>query len=446
MQGLDDPVGLGGFWAWYEQQSPAAQAQLVGPIMTRLRAFLLRSFVRDVVGAATSSFDMGAVLDGGICLVRVPKGLLGDDTARLLGSFVVARVWQAATARARTGQPLRAPASLYVDECQNFLTLPYRFEELLPEARGYGLALVLAHQHLGQLPRELHDALSANARTKVYFSCSPEDARLLERHVHPQLAPTTWPISAPTRPPSACWPRAASCRPAPSAPAPPSPAIPGRADQARAAARARYGRTSQQRRAESLRREYAGGEDPRLPGPIPLPPTRRAAGVVSGRRNHPAAPPPADQLTALAGRLTAGDRQVCRLLADHQVLTTGLLALLLGTPPRTLQQRLTTLTTLKVVDRFRPHQPVGAGSAPYHYLLGEAGAAVLAADGSATADRPGWDRAQLRRVGARQRAPAPTCWPSTPCSPSSPTPPATAPAPGWCAGGPPVAARPGGVG
>jgi hypothetical protein len=119
---------------------------------------------------------------------------------------------------------------------------------------------------------------------------------------------------------------------------------------------------------------------------------------VSGRRNHPAAPPPAAQLTALAGRLSAGDRQVCQLLGDHQVLTAGLLALLLGTPPRTLQQRLTTLTTLQVVDRFRPHQPMGAGSAPYHYLLGEAGAAVLAADGSATADRPGWDRTQLAGV------------------------------------------------
>ena len=67
---------------------------------------------------------------------------------------------------------------------------------------------------------------------------------------------------------------------------------------------------------------------------------------MSGRRNHPAAPPPAAQLTALAGRLSAGDRQVCQLLGDHQVLTAGLLALLLGTPPRTLQQRLTTLTTL----------------------------------------------------------------------------------------------------
>jgi energy-coupling factor transporter ATP-binding protein EcfA2 len=272
LRGLDDPVGLGGFWAWYEQQSPAAQAQLVGPIMTRLRAFLLRGFVRDVVGAPTSSFDMAAVLDGGICLARVPKGLLGDDTARLLGSFVVARVWQAATARARTGQPLRAPASLYVDECQNFLTLPYRFEELLPEARGYGLALHLAHQHLGQLPRELHDALSANARTKVYFTCSPEDARLLERHVHPHLGAydlahlgayqAAVRLLAGGSELPVCTIRT---RPLP-------PTIPGRAVQARAAARTQFGRTRQQRRAEALRREYGGGGDPRLPGPIPLPP------------------------------------------------------------------------------------------------------------------------------------------------------------------------------
>ena len=56
------------------------------------------------------------------------------------------------------------------------------------------------------------------------------------------------------------------------------PAIPGRAEHARATARARFGRTSQQRRAESLRREYAGGGDPRLPGPIPLPPAEEAGG------------------------------------------------------------------------------------------------------------------------------------------------------------------------
>lgn len=80
-----DTVGLGGFWKSYEQLSEASRAQVIGPVMNKLRAFLLRDFVRSVVGRPDSSFDMGQVLDGGICLVRVPKGILGEETARLLG-------------------------------------------------------------------------------------------------------------------------------------------------------------------------------------------------------------------------------------------------------------------------------------------------------------------------------------------------------------------------
>jgi len=183
-----DTVGLGGFWASYEQMSEASRAQVIGPVMNKLRAFLLRDFVRSVVGRPDSSFDMGQVLDGGICLVRVPKGILGEETARLLGSFVVAKVWQTATHRARLGQAARVDASLVVDEAQNFLHLPRSFDEMLAEARGYRLSMVLAHQHLGQLPKELRDAVSANARTKVWFSMSPEDAHVLARHVAPEVS------------------------------------------------------------------------------------------------------------------------------------------------------------------------------------------------------------------------------------------------------------------
>ena len=184
----DDKVGLGGFWDAYAAMSEANRAQVIGPLMNKLRAFLLRDFVRRIVGRADSSFDMGQVLDGGICLVRVPKGILGEETARLLGSFVVAKVWQTATHRARLGQPARVDASLVVDECQNFLNLPRSFDEMLAEARGYRLSMVLAHQHLGQLPRELREAVSANARTKVWFSMSPEDAHTLARHVAPEVS------------------------------------------------------------------------------------------------------------------------------------------------------------------------------------------------------------------------------------------------------------------
>src|SRR5205807_4180525 len=73
-------------------------------------------------------------------------------------------------------------------ECQNFLTLPRSFDEILAESRKFRLSLVLAHQHLGQLTRELSLAVSANARNKLVFKCSPEDARALERHFLPNLS------------------------------------------------------------------------------------------------------------------------------------------------------------------------------------------------------------------------------------------------------------------
>jgi Type IV secretion-system coupling protein DNA-binding domain/TraM recognition site of TraD and TraG len=185
---VTDKVGLGGFWDAYEAMSEANRTQVIGPLMNKLRAFLMRDFVRQIVGRPDSSFDMGHVLDGGVCLVRVPKGILGEETARLLGSFVVAKVWQSATHRARLGQAARVDASLVVDECQNFLHLPRSFDEMLAEARGYRLSMVLAHQHLGQLPKDLREAVSANARTKVWFSMSPEDAHVLGRHVTPEIS------------------------------------------------------------------------------------------------------------------------------------------------------------------------------------------------------------------------------------------------------------------
>ncbi|MGH3862684.1 hypothetical protein [Actinokineospora sp.] len=92
--GLDDPV-LAGFWEWYHALSEPARA--IAPLMNKLRAFLLRTFVRDTLCAQADSVDLGRLLDtGGICLVRVPKGSLGTDTARLFGSLVQQTIKQGA--------------------------------------------------------------------------------------------------------------------------------------------------------------------------------------------------------------------------------------------------------------------------------------------------------------------------------------------------------------
>lgn len=185
---LDDPAGLGGYWSWYEGMQPGMQSQVISPVLSRLRAFLLRDFVRATVGGPHTTLNMRRILDkGGILLCRLPKGVLGDPTCRLLGSMIVASVWQATTTRVGTAKQKRPDAALYLDECHNFLTVPGLIDIMLAEARGYRLALTLAHQNMTQLPEDMRESISSNARNKVVFAVSPRDATQLAKHTEPFL-------------------------------------------------------------------------------------------------------------------------------------------------------------------------------------------------------------------------------------------------------------------
>ncbi|GAA2339324.1 helicase HerA domain-containing protein [Dactylosporangium salmoneum] len=185
---LDDPEGLLGFWQWFESTPPPVRSQVIGPVLARLRSFLTRPFVGQTIGAPRSTVDMRRVIDGGSLLARLPKGQIGEETSRLMGSFILASAWQAATARTRIAEQDRRDAVAYIDESHNFLNLPGSVGDMLAEARGYRFGLVLAHQNLTQMPRDTQLALSSNARNKVYFSCAPEDAHQLARHTMPELS------------------------------------------------------------------------------------------------------------------------------------------------------------------------------------------------------------------------------------------------------------------
>lgn len=182
---LGDVVG---FWEQFEKIGEQRRSQDIAPLMNKVRAFLLRGPVRAIVGQAKPKLNIPDLIEnGGLLLVRIPKGTLGEETSRILGAFVVARVWQACMSRADLPEEERRPVGLYVDEMHNYLALPRSFEDMLAEARAYGLSMVLAHQHLGQLPHDMREALAANARTKIVFACSPDDARNLDRHFAPLL-------------------------------------------------------------------------------------------------------------------------------------------------------------------------------------------------------------------------------------------------------------------
>jgi hypothetical protein len=126
---------------------------------------------------------------------------------------------------------------------------------------------------------------------------------------------------------------------------------------------------------------------------------RGATGAGSDRQ--------ARRLAELAARLTPRDRQLCRLLAEHCVLTSHQLAELAFNHLDTAEDRLRTLTTLEVLDRFRPRRDTG--SAPYHYVLGPLGAAVLAAEQGIGVAELGYRRATSLAIAHHRRLPELVC-------------------------------------
>ena len=91
-----------------------------------------------------------------------------------------------------------------------------------------------------------------------------------------------------------------------------------------------------------------------------------------------------------AGRLTERDRYLCRLLADHQVLTTEQIRSVGFDSQRRTQLRLCQLRQLRVLDRFQPLARIG--SAPQHWILDTLGALVLAAEKGIDPSELAWRR------------------------------------------------------
>lgn len=180
--GLDDPVALEPFWAWFEAISDAERQQAIAPVVNKLRPFLLRKSVRAIVGQLEPRFRVDEVFTRRkIVLVSLAKGLIGPEAAALLGSLFVAELWQAVLGRGAISPGRRHPVVVYADEFQDYVHLPTDMADALAQARGLGVGLTLAHQHLSQLSGNLRSSVLANARSRICFQLAADDAQTMAR-------------------------------------------------------------------------------------------------------------------------------------------------------------------------------------------------------------------------------------------------------------------------
>lgn len=184
-----DPWGLDAFWAWFEALSVEHRAQVLGPVMSKLRAFLLRPSMRAILGQTEPRFTVRQVFtQRKILLVNLAKGAVGPEASALLGSIVMAQLWQAIQSRGQIDPARRHPVMLYVDEFQDYIHGTTDFADVLAQARGLGAGVTLSHQHLAQLTTDVRDAVLANAQSRVLFRLGHRDARTMAEG-HPELTP-----------------------------------------------------------------------------------------------------------------------------------------------------------------------------------------------------------------------------------------------------------------
>lgn len=165
------------------------QAEAVAPVLNKVGAFTANPIIRNIIGQPKSTFNIRQIMDEGkILIVNLSKGLIGEDNAGILGSFLVTKIQLAAMSRSDIERiEDRRPFYLYVDEFQNFAT--DSFATILSEARKYGLNLTVANQYVSQMQDTVRDAVFGNVGTMISFRVSADDAPLLGKQFEPQFEP-----------------------------------------------------------------------------------------------------------------------------------------------------------------------------------------------------------------------------------------------------------------
>ena len=174
-----DPIAAGPFWQWFDQLSPESAAQICAPLLNKIRP-LLSPHLRGVLGQQQPRFNIRQVLqENKVLLVPLQKGVIGPESAELLGAVVVAELWQALRERGAIPPKDRTTVSVFLDEAQEFLRLPTDLSDALAMSRSLGGSFHLAHQFIDQLPPAMRTAFAANARSRIAFQLTAADAKTM---------------------------------------------------------------------------------------------------------------------------------------------------------------------------------------------------------------------------------------------------------------------------
>lgn len=174
---------LNEFASWSDKYDREA----IAPLFNKVSQFVATNMMHNIVGQPANRINFKEIIDQRkILLIKIPRGILGEDNTRLLGSLAIIKLFQAAIDRAKTPEAERVDFYLHLDEFHNFIT--GSAEEFLTEARKYHLSLTLAHQSLSHLGDQNCKALLGNLGSLISFRVGGEDANVIAKELTPRFS------------------------------------------------------------------------------------------------------------------------------------------------------------------------------------------------------------------------------------------------------------------
>ena len=154
------------------------------PLVNKLGQFLSDPLLRNIFGQKENKINIAELMNSQkIILINLSKGKIGEENSSFFGSMFLTKIKQAGMERAHLLEKDRKDFYIYVDEFQNVVT--QTFENILSEARKYGINLTMAHQYVGQIQPKIYQSILGNVGSIISFRIGGEDAVRLK----PEFAP-----------------------------------------------------------------------------------------------------------------------------------------------------------------------------------------------------------------------------------------------------------------
>ena len=173
------------FWAIeFADWSEKFDTEAIIPLVNKLGQFLANPYLRFIFGQRENKVDLERIMNSKkILLINLSKGKLGEENSSFFGAMFITKMKQAGMSRAGIPESARTDFYLYVDEFHNLVTTT--FESLFSEARKYGLAMIVAHQYMGQLLQQVRETVLGNVGSIIIFRVGGDDAAKLEAEMTP---------------------------------------------------------------------------------------------------------------------------------------------------------------------------------------------------------------------------------------------------------------------